>query len=268
MRTVLGLVAAPGWSSLITMQWTMAGTNALVEVLGASDLELLQKATPEQIRRLNETTHRLMKESVDQCSPLIQTELAKATQVLEDLASRCGPFVLSMFESILNSVCIQTWTVLEVLIEDLHTGVIDLHPHCFDQSVREKHARQKNNAAGAKFRFRRRDDFKDAYEFAFQNDPKVNAAISHAALEALAQVRHLLVHRGGVIDDQFAALIPRHQSLSFFAQAQKGATIRLVGPVVRDLVDQAVSQGYALLMAVDSWVMNKHLTSLSQPNPT
>lgn len=262
MRMVLGLIAAPGWSSLITLQWTMAGTNALVEVLGASDLELLKKATPEQVRRLDEATHRLMKQAVDQCSPLIRDELANATRVLEDLATRCGPFVVSMFESILNSVCIQTWTVIEVLIEDLHTAVIDLHPHCFDQLVCEKHARRKNNAGGAKFRFRRRDDFIDAYKFAFENDTKVHDAISHPALEVLSQVRHLLVHRGGVIDDQFAALIPQHQSLSFFSTAQKGATIRLVGPVVRDLIDQATSQGYALLAAVDRWVMNKHLAGL------
>jgi hypothetical protein len=265
MRTVLGLIAAPGWSSLITLQWTMAGTNALVDVLGASDLESLRKATPEQARRLEEATHRLMKEAVDQCSPLIKDELANATRVLEDLASRCGPFVLSMFESILNSVCIQTWTVLEVLIEDLHTNVIDLHPHCFEQGVRDKHARRKLNAAGSKFRFRRREDFIDAYNFAFENDTQINSAITHAALESLAQVRHLLVHRGGVIDDQFAELIPRHQTLSFFSSAQKGATIRLVGPVVRDLVDQAVAQGYTLLTAVDSWVMNKHLSSLPRP---
>lgn len=261
MRLAVGAAAIPGWSAMIKMLWDQSFNNAAIDQWGPDFFEKMQKAPEEEVKAFFFARHTLMSQLVSDTSPLQKDHLVVMTRELEELALRCGPFVFGMFEGILKTVCIQAWTAIEVLLEDLHGEAIDKHPACFSTEMREMRARQVSNAKGSKFYFRRRDSFREAYDFAFRSDPAINAAVGHNALDGLGGVRHLLVHKGGLVDQGFMDDVDKAPRLLKFNAALK-KPLQFNGELVREIVDDAADQGYNLLRAVNAWLLSQHLAAM------
>lgn len=262
IRQALGTVGAPGWAAMITMQWNMAFNNAAVDMWGADFLPHFEKATPEQRIELDRRQNELMKEIVEKNSPLLRKHLEVNTNSLEKLARACGPYVYSMMEGILKTLCIQAWTVMEVLIEDLHNDVLDDHSKAFSPVVIEMRERRKQSLKGKKFGFRKREDFRYSYEVAFNGDAKIRACIEDRAIDALCATRNLLVHKAGIVDQDFLAEIAQAPLLNGFESIRENRPLLFDGDVVFSIVDASFKQGYSLIRAVNEWLMAKHLASL------
>lgn len=263
MRLALGIAASPGWAAMITMQWNMATKNAAIDIWGPEWITKLENASPEEVLKWERGKHETMKQIVTENDPLLHKHLEVMTRQTDELAWRCGPFVHGMMEGLLKAICIQAWTSMEVLLEDLHGEVIDLHSSCFSSEVVDARKRTKTKTKGRKFYFRTRDGFRDSYDFAFSNDSIISGIVRMKAIDALAAVRHLLVHRCGKVDKGFIeefANAPQ-TALSKFPSIEIGSPLLFDGETVRHLVDEAVTEGYRLIGAVDTWLMTKHFAN-------
>jgi hypothetical protein len=250
---------------MITMQWNMATNNAALEVWGQDWIHKMSKAPPHEVMRFNKLKHKMMAEIVAENDPLMRNHLIVMTNQTDELAWRCGKFVHGMLEGLLKAECIQAWTTYEVLLEDLHGAAIDENPKCFSQDTLDKRARQIANSKGSKFHFRKRDNFRDAYDFAFSSDEHINAADCHEDINALAAVRHLLVHKSGYVDQSFIDELPTAPLLKRFGAIEKGKLLLFDGLVVCQIIDATVNQGYNLLRAVDAWLSRQLATIPNVP---
>jgi len=207
---------------------------------------------------------RLMAESVQEMHPLQHHHLEVITRELDELAYRCGDFVHGMMEGLLKSMCIQGWSAIETLIEDLHGKVIQEHPKCFSTEIQERNHRTLNYIKpGKRFYFRKRDDFRDAYGFAFGYDSAIDKAIGHDAIDSLTSIRNLIVHKNSVVDAQFMKdEEPKAPSLKKHWTLHAGAELKFNGEIAHALVDAAAEQAYCLIRAVNSWLEAKFLQGL------
>lgn len=265
LRLALGIAASPGWAAMITMQWNMATNNAACDIWGPEWIARLEKASPEEVRKWECGKHETMRKIVSENDPLLHEHLEVMTRQTDELAWRCGPFVHSMMEGLLKAVCIQAWTAIEVLLEDLHGEVIDIHSTCFSSEVLEVRKRTKTKSKGRKFYFRSRDGFRDSYAFAFNDDLVINGIVKAKTIDALAAVRHLLVHRCGTVDKEFKEEFDcaPETALSKFPNIAIGYSLPFDGEIVRQLVDDAITEGYRLIGTVDTWLMTKHYANLT-----
>lgn len=264
LRLTLGLVASPGWSAMIKMQWDVATRNAAVDVGGVDGLLSAETWTPDQVKNWEKGRNELMAQIVSENSPLLHHHLEVMTRELDTLASRCGEFVHGMMEGLLKSLCIQAWTAIEVLIEDLHSQTIEDHPQCFSDEIREMQFKTRNYVKpGKRFFFRRREQFRDSYSYAFSYDRDIDSAIGHNALDALVSIRNLIVHKGGIVDAQFLKEEePKAPTLKTLFSLVDKQELKFDGNVTHTLIDDAVGQAYKLIRAVNAWLEAKHFASL------
>ena len=185
---------------VINQQWAEACTVATMCVIKDRSIE---NATSDELNLILPKARKRMERVVARDNKELDQRLAMSTDMLEQHIMCCGPFIHGMFEGILKSLCIQSWTAIEVLIEDLHFKCIEGNPTFFGRQVLEKHERTKAKIKGQKFSFRSREKFKDAYKFAFEADSAIDSILSSQELNAIVAVRNLFVHKGGVADSTF-----------------------------------------------------------------
>lgn len=262
VRLTQGLIAIPGWSAMIKMQWDMCINNAAIEISGPNGLLDSKNWTESQVIHWRLRRHELMKKEVEEHSPLVRDHLAATTSELDDLAMSCGPFVHGMMVGLLKSVCVQAWTALEVLIEDLHCWAIEDHPKCFSIEIRDKTKRTREFGE-KRFHFRNREAFRCAYNSAFSYDSRITAAIEHKSIDALVAVRNLIVHKGGVVDGKFMKdELPKAPTLNNLWVLEADKAIEFDGHTIHTLIGAAVGQGYELIRAVNNWLQEKHFATL------
>ena len=75
LRLVLGLAAAPGFSSMVTSQWTEACTRAALDVWGEANQSRIETASGAEMERLFNLANHLMGKIVSESSPLLHTNL-------------------------------------------------------------------------------------------------------------------------------------------------------------------------------------------------
>lgn len=260
MKLVKGLIATPGWAMVINQQWAEACTVATMCVIKDRSIE---SATSDELKLIIPKAQKRMAKVVERDNKNLDHRLEMSTEMLEQHIMCCGPFIHGMFEGILKSLCIQAWTAIEVLIEDLHVKCIEKNPGFFGSEVLEKHERTKAKLKGQKFSFRSRDKFRDAYKVAFESDPTINDILLSSELAAIVVVRNLLVHKGGVVDLIFLDDDMREApQLKNHLNPQLNTRIKMDGTSTRAIIDGAVSKAYELLRAVDRWMMAKFLATL------
>ena len=92
---------------------------------------------------------------------------------------------------------------------------------------------------------------RESYSRAFdKSSAAIDAALGDKSLDALSQVRHLLVHSGGKADDRYIAKL----SYLPMPKADKGREIGIDGEVACNLIKPAIQCGRALIEAVDDWI--------------
>jgi hypothetical protein len=108
-----------------------------------------------------------------------------------------------------------------------------------------------------KINFTSLDGIREAYSLAF--NPKrikksvvdaVDSALAGASLDALAAVRHVIVHKAGVADEDY---VKAHKKLPEPLRV-KDQQVPLDATFVRELVEPVVERSHQLLTAVDEWI--------------
>jgi hypothetical protein len=101
-------------------------------------------------------------------------------------------------------------------------------------------------------------DTRRAYSLAFDDrkvgrsvTAAVDAALANPALDALAQVRNVLVHKAGVADADYEM---HRATLPTMPQVAEGKPVQLNGDAVKNLVEPVVACCVKLLEAVDVWL--------------
>ena len=148
---------------------------------------------------------------------------------------------------LLKSILIQAWTAFEVLAEDLHCGAREKHPECFTSNI----------CSAKGYHFRRLGSLKESYKKAFGNDFNINAVIESKEVKALAVVRHLLVHRNGIVDQAFLNQCSESPVVTNFSAFAANQEVLITGSMVRLLVDPTVRLGYKLIQSVDEWMTSR-----------
>jgi len=149
---------------------------------------------------------------------------------------------------LLQTIIIQAWSTFELLAEDLYKNVI----RCGFSSVSSYTDKErKQNRLG----FRSRERIRKTYAFIFKIDnSNIKSILSSNFIDALALVRNVLVHTGGIIDDDFLTGAKTIPQLSDFYNLGIGKEIFLTGGWIRALVDPPIAIGFELLNSVDDWL--------------
>lgn len=228
------LMGLPGYVSLVAHNWATANYAAQMELK-------ITAPTPEHAARADQLMNGLMQGSNEEKQRL----LIEHTKNCERFMERTTGAYKNILETVLKTVIILAWGSFETLVEDLHSGVLEESPTLFAHT------------AGKKFRFRTREAFQGTYSHSFQNDAVIDGLLKNQALDAVALIRHLLVHKSGVVDAMYKRDSGGVPLLAEFASVKIGEPIRISGKSVLNMVNPALDVGYALIEAVDAWIARR-----------
>ncbi len=177
------------------------------------------------------------------------------------------------FEGVLSGSIIGTWTAIEALAGDLWEAALNSEPEILSKLNGLRRKKGKNdkqldlnyihrykysmrNVMGTilrkRFAFALLDGIVEAYEAAFSKDgTAVLDVMKDRALFRLSCVRNVIVHRGGLVDEEF------HQKMkkeARFSGLQIGEAITIDGEATNELIGPAVRCGVRLIEEVDQWL--------------
>jgi hypothetical protein len=170
------------------------------------------------------------------------------------------------------------WTSFEAVAGDLWEAALNIHPFGLadlagNPKEKQRKGRDENkkidlswlqrfdyNVVGkmgtilkSKYGFDKLDSIRDAYSEAF-GDKAINAIIEDKTLTALSLVRNLIVHKGGVVDDDY---LKRKNDLPPSAIADFGKSLPMDGELTGALISRPIILGIELIMAVDNWISSQ-----------
>jgi hypothetical protein len=155
------------------------------------------------------------------------------------------PRLHGWLHDILKSALIQSWTAFEVLTEDLWKAAVKERPS-LEPALTKKEKREMG--------FRSRSKIRLAFEYTFK-DAAINSALKPSPIDVLAVIRNVIVHSSGSVDDSFKRDSAGFSELDHLRALPIGTPIALDGAFVRSVIDRALACGYALLKAVDEWLV-------------
>jgi hypothetical protein len=99
------------------------------------------------------------------------------------------------------------------------------------------------------------DGMREAYAAAsFDGDEIISGVLASKELDSLALVRNVLVHNGGIADEEY---VRRTKSLPSMPTADIGQPILLDGEIIANLARPVVGLGRDLLIGVDEWLRDQ-----------
>jgi hypothetical protein len=173
---------------------------------------------------------------------------------------------------LVNAVVTYSWTCFECVAKDLWVVVLNAHPLALGQPafsnavLDEDHVGLSRKAVpigllarhgfniskcvgtilGEKFDFSGVSGIRVAYRAAFGTDcPVLEAPLRDRDLCRLEATRHLIVHRGGVIDQEYSDRVQTDAAIGDF--------LTLSTESFQSLVNIAIGSGASLLRYVDEW---------------
>lgn len=172
--------------------------------------------------------------------------------------------------AILSSCVTIAWTAFESLAGDLWEEALNCHPVYLSQlkgrpkgkdplklnaDCVHRYKYDLSNVMGTisrgRYKFSNISDAKTAYREAFAKDfPNLDALIP-PRMEVVECVRNLLVHRAGIIDQDF---LNRMKSQPDFKAMNPGEELVVTGSVTGVFLADTVNSGVALFQAVDDWI--------------
>jgi hypothetical protein len=91
-----------------------------------------------------------------------------------------------------------------------------------------------------------------AYALAFAKDAtKIDAALRADALDLASQIRHVIVHRAGKIDDSY---LKKTKHIAAAPRGEQGCPIELDGEIVSSILRGLLECGKSLCTSVDAWL--------------
>jgi len=180
------------------------------------------------------------------------------------------------FEGVLTGSIVGTWTAIEALAGDLWEAALNAEPEISSKLKGPGHRKKgKNepdkqldldyihryhyslrNVMGTilrnRFAFTLLDGIIEAYEAAFSKDEtEVIDIIKDRALFRLSCVRNVIVHKGGLVDEEFHHKMGKEAR---FSGVPIGEAITIDGEAANELIGPAVRCGVRLVGAVDDWL--------------
>ena len=178
-------------------------------------------------------------------------------------------------ESIISGVVTGVWTAFEAMSGDLWEAALNASPNVLAKLPGEKARGEKDlgkqisvdrlaqhgfdlrgkmgTLLRERFEFSSLDKIRIAYAAAFPAKHEIPILLcDEKALFRLSMVRNLIVHRAGVVDEEFAGKMRNDPELSKVA---KGETLKLTGTLARELVDPVIECGTQLIRKVDEFLV-------------
>ncbi len=106
-------------------------------------------------------------------------------------------------------------------------------------------------------KFIKLSSIREAYSSAFAQQHKrtglsgIDESLSSNSLDAISAIRNLIVHKGGVADDEYMACVNRNVGLPV---AKEGEAIMLEGKFVGELITEFVDACLKLIVSTDDWI--------------
>lgn len=125
--------------------------------------------------------------------------------------------------------------------DELHTKSRALHPGCF-----------RGVSLKPKYWFKRRQLLYEAFENLFPGDAAISDCIRSGDVKAAALLRHLLVHKNGIVDKthfEESALAP-----VVFSTMSIGQDVEVDGKLVFEVVQPMINRASELAQLVDKWL--------------
>ena len=271
------LLAIPAYAALTATFLTEAKEQIEKELLGDDRSNARIRDNQQELTlKISE----LFKKKLGSSTPQEQAaNLSRMSDQCEYIFEKSGPGYERQLEMLLKSILIQLWVSIEVMIGDLWELVVNEHPSHLASllgkgSQSEKGGDKKsmpldllehynfNVSAAMGTILRNRFNFtvllsaKEAYTLAFRDDGKdIQEAISSDSLRGLAAVRHLLVHKGGVVDETFLKDSSGVSSLDEMRSLGAGKQIFMDGVTFKKIVEPALLSAINLIKAVDAWLL-------------
>jgi hypothetical protein len=259
----------------ITERITYQVTAKIKERVRATGVRLTEKEYQAAIRGAIEADaderEATIKAGGKPAQDLLQRETLHGFEVLSSLLST---HLAEGAEAWLSAQVTGIWTAFEALSEDLWEATVNTHPRGLaelkgtkksgradeDRSIRldllQKYDYDVSASMGTvlkgKYSFDTLEGIRRAYADAgFEDDQKIKDIMADRALDALALVRNLIVHSGGIIDEQF---LRRKADLPPEAIANVGDQMPMDGALVEKLTKPAIQLGWDLIVAIDEWL--------------
>lgn len=245
---------------------------------GQFDLSKLEKANPESVAQavMRLFEQQGLKERIDSL-------IASAPDYLRSLAQHQR--IQNWFANQLLFATAGSWTAFECLSADLWVATLNAHPDKLAQRAFERQEKpdpsdgisgkaiQFGLLARYEFDLRSRmgtilkpkfdlttvSGIAKAYTAAFGDDPAVANSCKVPDLHLLEASRHVIVHRAGVVDDEFHNRTKR-MGLDFAV----GAPLPLDGKLVSRMVNAAIDAGSGIIVLVDQWLTQETVNSQGQ----
>jgi len=242
MERVNGLLMLPGYAFMSGGEWQVAVNEVAKRYFGKnmpSEQEFEEKR--EEIAALANAARKdvLSKRPAESSMNVFFTACHNIEVFAGDF-----PHLHAWLHDLFKSAIVQSWTAFEVLAEDLNSGAREKHAECFSADVRK----------GRQYTFRRLEAMCESFRRAFYDDVKINAVVGSKEIKALAVLRHLLVHKGGIVDQKFLNQCSEKPVVTEFSEFGIGQEIKINGEIVRSLVDPCIRHGYELIQLVDDWM--------------
>lgn len=198
--------------------------------------------------------------------------IKKSCEQIESVISKDDALHRSL-NSVMNTSICSSWTAFECLAGDLWETALNHDPRVLATAIL-------NNDGGSsevtgikgksievfllnkynydiqdkmgtilreKYNFSDARDVKKAYDQAFKFDASKLNFLSD--LHELAQCRHLILHRAGIIDNKFIQKVKTNQSIGDYLEMSPSKVVSM-----NELV---IDRGSQLLQAIDSWFLSK-----------
>ncbi len=240
---------------------TMISLQVLSERENLKDLDTSASARDQIEREINRRYANRQAEPFD-------TALKRASSLFKEDSFTAAVILL------IHSVLTSTWTAFECLSNDTWITMVNIHPlplaHGAMLVPSESDAidglTNKSISLGllAKYRFDLHDrmgtllapkfDFtgvsgtRTAFFYAFGKTPALEAILSDQDLANLEATRHMLVHRAGIIDEEYRRRTSSNEAL--------GETFQPDADAFSELFNAAITAGCGLLGFTDSWLQD------------
>jgi hypothetical protein len=225
------------------------------------------KDSPQAKKEVNDEVNRLLAE-MEATNPFIEEADAQLAALLKMDA------VSSSIRFIVRAAITSAWTAFECLAKDLWVVSLNSRPinlaHRTFRSVTDDSpfdglsgksisvgllAREGfdlrsclGTLLSSKFDFTGVSGIREAYFAAFERSETLKTIFVNAELDRLEAIRHLVVHRAGIIDAEFKRRVQTNVA--------EGELLALDGQAVSTLSNTAIHAGCDLLEFVDKWLLS------------
>jgi hypothetical protein len=162
------------------------------------------------------------------------------------------------------------WTAFETLTGDLWEASLNCHPAGLSdlkgktsgenksvhlraiQQFKYDLSKSMGTLLKEKHSFDRLEDIRFNYSEAFFEDrQQIDTILADKSIDTLSVTRHLMVHRGGIVDQKY---LDRTKNLPNAPRAPIGQPVQLDGEIILNLSGPVMKLGLDLIIAVDNWL--------------